>query len=227
VNKKSVSVSSAERTKSIRTLLPMRNGMSDKNRASVIGVLHREVADHYVLVTKTKFYHWNVEGPEFHDIHELLDEHYEILSEQIDEIAEQCLKLGGQSVGTLEWFKAHTRLAEDPGESIPDTRQMLQNLLDGHETIMENLHQEIGDLDEKFDDAVTSNLLQDISDKHHKMAWMLRMMLQKSMIDAYAVGAVGDGATNGATNGNGSAKSTGNKTASRGRGSSRGSSSRK
>src|SRR4051812_17056565 len=116
-----------ERAKSVKTVLPIRNGMSEKNRKQVIALLNLQVADHYVLVTKTRFYHWNVEGPEFHDIHELLDEHYEILAEVVDQLAEQCLKLGGQAAGTLDWFKAHTRLGEDPGESIPDTYQMIQN----------------------------------------------------------------------------------------------------
>src|SRR5438128_2148621 len=102
-----------ERTKTVKTLLPMRNGMTDTSRKAVVALLNQQVADHYVLVTKTKFYHWNVEGPEFHDIHELLDEHYAILADMVDEIAEQCLKLGGQAAGTLAWFKAHARLSED------------------------------------------------------------------------------------------------------------------
>ena len=176
----------AERKKTIHSMLPMRNGVSEKNRKAVIELLNRQVADHYVLVTKTKFYHWNVEGPEFHDIHELLDEHYEIISEMVDELAEQCLKLGGQAAGTLAWFKEHARLAEDEGETIPDTRSMIENLMNDHESIMETLHDDIGTTDDKYDDAVTSNLLQDISDKHHKMAWMLRMISQRSSLDGFA-----------------------------------------
>jgi len=175
-----------ERSKTVTTLLPMRNGMTDANRKAVVALLNRQVADHYVLLTKTKFYHWNVEGPEFHDLHKLLDDHYEILADIVDDVAEQCLKLGGQAAGTLAWFKSHTRLPEDEGENIPDTYTMIQNLLDGHETILENLHKDIKTTDDKHDDAVTSNLLQDVSDKHHKMAWMLRMILQKSTLDSYA-----------------------------------------
>ncbi len=177
----------AERQKTLHSMLPMRNGMSDKNRKSVVDLLNQQVADHYVVLTKTKFYHWNVEGPEFHDIHELLDEHYAILSDIVDELAEQCLKLGGQAAGTLAWFKQHARIEEDASESIPDTRSMIENLMNDHEAIMETLHEDITATDEKYDDAVTSNLLQDISAKHHKMAWMLRMIIQKSAIDAYAV----------------------------------------
>ncbi len=176
----------AERTKTVQSLLAIRNGMSEKNRRAVIDLLNQQVADHYILLTKTKFYHWNVEGPEFHDIHELLDEHYAVLSAVTDELAEQCLKLGGQAAGTLAWFKAHARLSEDEGDSIPDTRGMIENLMNDHESVMEHLHEDIGLTDVDYDDAVTSNLLQDISAKHHKMAWMLRMILQKSALDAFA-----------------------------------------
>lgn len=172
-----------ERTKTVKSMLPMKNGVSEKNRKAVIAVLHEELADHYVLVTKTRFYHWNVEGPEFHDLHELLGEHYEIIAEQIDLIAEQALQLGGQAPGTLAWFLAHARLKEDTGESIPDTRRMIQNLLDDHEAIMTNLHGEISTVEDENKDKVSSNFLQEISAQHHKMAWMLRMILQSSSLE--------------------------------------------
>src|SRR2546423_417356 len=133
----------AERQKTLQTLLPMRNGMTDENRKAVIDLLNQQVADHYVVLTKTKFYHWNVEGPEFHDIHELLDEHYAIMSDIVDELAEQCLKLGGQAAGTLDYFKENSRIPEDEGDTIPDTRSMIENLMNDHETIMENLHEDI------------------------------------------------------------------------------------
>src|SRR5579859_2301260 len=176
-----------EHQKTVSSILPIRNGMTEKHRKAVIGLLNVQVADHYVLTTKTKFYHWNVEGPEFHDIHLLLDEHYELLSDITDELAEQCLKLGGQAAGTLNWFRAHTRLKEDPDEQIPDTRSMIQNLVNDHETVMELLHKDIHHTEDDYDDAVTGNLLQDISAKHHKMAWMLRMILQRTTLDAYSV----------------------------------------
>ncbi len=177
----------AERRKTLQSLLPMRNGMGEANRTAVIELLNQQVADHYVVLTKTKFYHWNVEGPEFHDIHELLDEQYAEMADIVDLLAEQSLKLGGQAAGTLAWFKDHARISEDEGDDIPDTRSMIENLMNDHETIMETLHDDIKATDDEYDDAVTSNLLQDISAKHHRMAWMLRMIIQKSTIDAYAV----------------------------------------
>jgi starvation-inducible DNA-binding protein len=173
-----------ERKRTLTTLLPMRNGLSEKDRAAVVALLNLQLADHYILLTKTKFYHWNVEGPEFRDLHEMLDEHYEIIVEQVDELAEQALKLGGQAAGTLEWFKANTRLKEDTGATIPDTLTMLKNLLADHETIMECLYTDIKAIDDQYGDAVTSNLLQEFSDQHHKMAWFLRMIVQPTTLES-------------------------------------------
>jgi starvation-inducible DNA-binding protein len=173
----------AERTKTIHSMLPMNDGASADNRAAVVEILNRQLADHYVLLTKTKFYHWNIEGPEFHDLHELLDEHYAVLADEVDLIAEQSLKLGGQAAGTLAYFKQHSRIKEDPGDTIPDTRRMIQNLLDGHEAIMTALHDDISTVEEEHDDKVTANFLQDVSAEHHKMAWMLRMLLQHSTLE--------------------------------------------
>lgn len=173
-----------ERKRTIKSMLPMRNGVSEANRKSIIALLHQQLADHYVLVTKTRFYHWNVEGPEFRGLHKLLDEHYAIIAEQVDLIAEQALKLGGQAPGTLEWFKAHSHLEEDKGETIPNTLAMIKNLVESHESILECLYGDITTIDEDYKDAVTSNLLQEISDQHHKMAWTLRMIMQPTELEA-------------------------------------------
>jgi starvation-inducible DNA-binding protein len=173
-----------ERKRTIKSMLPMRNGVSEEKRKGMIALLHQQLADHYALVTKTRFYHWNVEGPEFHDIHKLLDEHYEIIGEQVDQIAEQALKLGGQAPGTLAWFKEHSRLEEDKGETIPNTLDMIKNLVEAHESILECLYGDITTIDEEYKDAVTSNLLQEISDQHHKMAWTLRMIMQPTALES-------------------------------------------
>lgn len=171
-----------DKQKTLKSLIPLRNGMNEKNRRAVIDILNHQLADHYVLMTKTRFYHWNVEGPEFHDLHELFDQQYTILAEMVDEIAEQALKLGGQAAGTLSWFKSNARLPEDAGDTIPTTREMLQNLLDDHEAIMTLLHTDIKKSDDEYDDSVTSDMLVEMSEQHHRMAWMLRMLLRPSTL---------------------------------------------
>ena len=164
----------------IKDIDTVKDGNTKENHISTIERLHQQLANHYVLVTKTKFYHWNVSGSHFHDLHILFDEHYEVISDIVDSLAEQCQKLGGRATGTLQRFLDEATVKEDGVETIPDTKEMVTNLIDAHEIIMQALTKDIKDVDEKFDDAVTSNMLQDISDKHHKMTWMLRKIVQKS-----------------------------------------------
>jgi starvation-inducible DNA-binding protein len=156
--------------------------MTDSARIAVIALINQQLADHYVLMTKTRFYHWNISGPEFNDLHELLDSHYGQLAEMVDEIAEQALKLGGQAAGTLAWFTAHSRISEDQGEAVPNTREMLANLLDAHEMILSTLHTDMSACENDYEDHVTGDMFQDMSAAHHKMAWMLRMLIQPSTL---------------------------------------------
>lgn len=42
-------------------------GIDDKSRKKVGEILRRVLADAYVLYTKTRNYHWNVVGTQFHE----------------------------------------------------------------------------------------------------------------------------------------------------------------
>ena len=51
---------------------------------------------------KLQNYHWNVKGHDFFTIHAKLEEYYNEVNEQIDEIAEHILILNGQPLGTMK-----------------------------------------------------------------------------------------------------------------------------
>lgn len=78
-------------------------GLADKEREGVVKILNTVLADEYVLYTKTKNYHWNVVGPQFHDLHKFLDAQYAELAEIVDDVAERARSLGGPALGTLGW----------------------------------------------------------------------------------------------------------------------------
>ena len=65
-------------------------GISDKNREAVVRLLCGIVSAEYVLYTKTRNYHWNVAGPQFHDLHKFFESQYEELDEIVDEVAERA-----------------------------------------------------------------------------------------------------------------------------------------
>jgi starvation-inducible DNA-binding protein len=64
-------------------------------------MLNIDLADEYVLLTKTKNYHWNVIDPRFNDLHKFLEEQSELLEEMVDELAERIRSIEGRSIGTL------------------------------------------------------------------------------------------------------------------------------
>ena len=59
-------------------------GISDKNSKEVASVLNKILADEYLLYTKTRNYHWNIEGSNFMEMHLFFESQYNTIDEAID-----------------------------------------------------------------------------------------------------------------------------------------------
>lgn len=153
-------------------------GIADKEREAVVKILNQNLADLYVLYTKTRNYHWNVVGERFNDLHKFFEAQYEELNDSIDDVAERARALGGKSVATLAEFVEMSRLDEAPGK-YPDANGMIADLLADHETVIRNLRKDVDDTNEKHGDTGTSDFLTGLMEGHEKMAWMLRSFLDK------------------------------------------------
>ena len=152
-------------------------GLADKEREGVVKILNTVLADEYVLNTKTKNYHWNVVGPQFHDLHKFLDAQYGELAEIVDDVAERARSLGGPALGTLAEFLKQTRLKEHPGQ-YPGAREMIANLRADHEALIRTLRVDLEACAERYHDIGTNDFLTGLMEKHEKMAWMLRACLE-------------------------------------------------
>lgn len=144
-----------------------------KGSASLLQTL---LADEYILLVKTKKYHWNVTDKNFRDLHLFLDEQYEQINEMVDEIAERIRQLGQLVAATLDEFTQLARLKEPKKNGIK-TQEMLKNLLDDHEATIRNLRKDLETCEEKYNDMGTNDFLTGLMQKHEKMAWMLRSFL--------------------------------------------------
>ncbi len=153
-------------------------GLSDQDSKDVIDILNVLLADEYVLYTKTRNYHWNVVGPQFHDLHKFFESQYEELNEVVDEVAERVRALGGTALGSLTEFLKQTRLKEHPGQSA-STLEMVKNLLTSHEAIIQSLRVDLKSCADKFHDMGTSDFLTGLMEQHEKMAWMLRALVTR------------------------------------------------
>lgn len=163
------------KSKSKTVTLDIDTGISRESLQKIANILNDDLADEYVLLTKTKNYHWNVEDPRFNDLHKFLDEQYQQLSAAVDEIAERVRAVGGRTRATLKEFINSSQIREDVG-SYPNADTMLGNLLSDHETIIKTLRKNINECQELNDEG-TANFLTDKMEEHEKMAWMLRSFI--------------------------------------------------
>ncbi len=119
-------------------IIDIDTGISRENLQKIANILNDDLADEYVLLTKTRDYHWNVEDPRFNDLHKFFEEQYELIDAAIDEIAERVMALGAKTRATLKEFINSSQIQEDIG-SYPNADTMPTNLLSDHETIINTL----------------------------------------------------------------------------------------
>lgn len=150
-------------------------GIPRENLKKIVNLLNDNLADEYVLLTKTKKYHWNIVDPRFNDLHKFFDEQYELLSEAVDEIAERVRAMGGMTKATLKEFIGSSQIEEEPGIT-PSGDGMLRNLLTAHESVIKSIRKNIEEC-QHLEDEGTANFLTDKMEQHEKMAWMLRSFL--------------------------------------------------
>ena len=138
-------------------------GMSEAQRKTIAEGLAKVLADSYTLYLKTHKFHWNVEGPMFRTLHLMFEDQYTELATAVDEIAERIRALGFPAPGSYSEFAALT---------------MIQELVDGQETVVRTCRAFFPAVDEANDEA-TADLLTTRMQTHETTAWMLRALLEK------------------------------------------------
>jgi starvation-inducible DNA-binding protein len=162
---------------------PLNIGLTEEQRQGVIELLNQDLSDSYLLIVKTKKFHWDVVGPQFRSLHEIWEEQYEQLSENIDAIAERVRALGGYPIGTMEGFLKAGTIKEEGG-NVPTATEMVSRLVDDHEQIIRNLREHIDRCDEQFHDQGTADFLTGLMEGHEEAAWMLRSFIEGQALQA-------------------------------------------
>jgi starvation-inducible DNA-binding protein len=144
-----------------------------KEAASLLNTL---LADEYVLYTKTRNAHWNIQGANFIALHKFFESQYDILDVIIDDVAERIRALGHFALGSLKDFTAMTRLSEHIHD-FSDQNHIIQTLLEDHEAVIRSLRKEITVITETHRDQGTADFMTGWMEQHEKMAWMLRAHL--------------------------------------------------
>ena len=149
-------------------------GINEKDRRQIAEGLGRLLADTYTLYLKTHNFHWNVKGPMFQTLHLMFEQQYNELALAVDLIAERIRALGEPAPGSYAAFAKLTAIREEEG--VPAAEAMIQQLLDGQETVVRTARSLFPLVDE-VNDEPTADLLTQRMQVHEKTGWMLRSLL--------------------------------------------------
>jgi starvation-inducible DNA-binding protein len=149
--------------------------LSEENSEKAIVILQARLADLNDLGLTLKHAHWNVKGPNFIAVHEMLDPQIDAVRDDVDEIAERIATLGGSPDGTVDSLVGEGRLPKYPVAGRADTLVHLKALNDYYTEVITRIRKSISELDEL--DGISSNILQDSTQGLEQFQWFLRSHL--------------------------------------------------
>ena len=144
---------------------------------TLIKELNQYLSDLAVFYRKLQNYHWNVKGSDFFVVHEKLEEYYNKINDQIDEVAEHILTLNAQPLGTLKDYLANTKITEAENKKV-DCTTIFNTLIKDYSTLLQDSIN-IKKSAENSEEYKTSALMYSSIEKYSKILWMLNQTIEK------------------------------------------------
>lgn len=138
--------------------------------------LKTALADAYALMAQTHLAHWNVEGPNFFQLHTAFQTQYEELFTAIDELAERLRALDVLAPGGLKTLAKLSKIDELGVEAMP-AKDFVAHLVDAHELTVTHLRA-LREAAEEAKDLETQDIAIARIQTHQKTLWMLKSFLK-------------------------------------------------
>ncbi|MFD6897016.1 Dps family protein [Rhodococcus sp. NPDC060086] len=152
-------------------------GLSDKDGAGVARVLQERLSAYNDLHLTLKHIHWNVVGPNFIGVHEMIDPQVELVRGYADEVAERIAALGESPLGTPGAIAKYRTW--DDYSVVRDTAQAhlaaLDLVYDGLITDNRKAITKVGKID-----PITEDLLIGQTGQLEKFQWFVRAHLESA-----------------------------------------------
>jgi starvation-inducible DNA-binding protein len=154
-----------------------QNDLQSNTKAAAIALLNERLADSIDLALLTKQAHWNVKGPQFIAIHEMLDGFRTQIDDHVDMMAERIVQLGGTALGTTQVVEKATILTPYPTD-IYKIKDHLAALVDRYAMVANTVR---GSIDEagEVGDADTADIFTAFSRDLDKALWFLEAHMQE------------------------------------------------
>ena len=133
------------------------------------------LATNFAYYLKAQGFHWNVEGPDFSELHGFFQAIYEDAYSALDPTAEYIRYLGEYSPASLERF---SELTEISGQiKIPRARLMLEELKVNNDQMLELLTRCFDEASNDNEQGIANFLAERLS-AHGKYRWQLTSYLK-------------------------------------------------
>lgn len=156
-----------------------RNETPSNAKKVSIETLNARLADGIDLALAVKQAHWNLKGPQFIAVHEMLDGFRTELDGFNDDMAERAVQLGGTALGTTQVVAENSKLAAYPTD-IYAISDHLAALIDRYAVFATAVRENIDQVDEAGD-ADTTDLFTAISRAVEKQLWFIEAHVQEPM----------------------------------------------
>lgn len=151
-------------------------GLKSNTKSAMIDLLNAQLADAIDLALITKQAHWNLKGPTFIAVHEMLDLLRTGLDGHVDTIAERVAQLDGIALGTVQTVAESTTLKPYPTD-IRKVADHLAALVERYGAVSKSAREAIDKADEAGD-ADTTDILTAYSRELDKDLWFLKSHLE-------------------------------------------------
>ena len=152
-------------------------GLSEEGSAELAQLLQKRLSAYNDLHLTLKHVHWNVVGPNFIGVHEMIDPQVELVRGYADEVAERIATLGATPKGTPGAI-VEDRTWEDYSlgrDTVPAHLAALDLVYTGVITDLRKAIEQAGEID-----PVTEDLLVDQAGALEQFQWFIRAHLESS-----------------------------------------------
>lgn len=147
---------------------------TDADSKAVATALDTYLADLGVLHIKLHNLHWNVEGESFFTLHSKMEEYYDQISDDLDDVAERILALGFRPSASLKAYLELSSIKEIGSEGI-DGKSLLNTVIADYEHML-NQTKELFKISDAAGDQATADMMNEYTARYEKDLWMLKAM---------------------------------------------------
>lgn len=154
------------------------NDVPSNAKKVAIDLLNANLAAGIDLALAVKQAHWNLKGPQFIAVHEMLDGFRTELDNHNDTMAERVVQLGGTALGTTQTVADASPLKPYPIDiyAVPDH---VGALIERFGTVANNVRKAINESDDAGD-PTTADIFTAASRSLDKALWFLEAHLQEA-----------------------------------------------